>query len=138
MFIPFLFLFFVLISPCFSQGILGQVLQISTAFSKVYGKPTWLLIIREQETGLVMPHLYEIKNNDNYWLAFTAGRTYRITASILKFGTFAKIDNLCHLQDGIIDGNSMIIRLTGVLSPDPASFDCQVISYPETILPVAP
>lgn len=120
----------------FAQNPLGQALQINTQFNKVCGKPDWLLIVREQETGRVIPYYFEIRNNDNYWLSFTYGRSYKITASILKYGPITKINNFCHLENGIITGKSMIIRLTGVLSPNPRNFCCNVTAYPDTLFPI--
>lgn len=104
---------------------MGQVLQINTHFKTVYGTPTWLLIVRDVDTGLVTPYQFDIHKEKNYWIAFTYGHSYRITASSLSFGHFAKINNFCKLQNGILSGQSMMIRLTGVLAPVP-SYQCIV------------
>lgn len=120
-----------LITPAYSQGI-SQTLQITTRFSSFIDKPTkpiWLLIIREMETGILLPYLFDINKNDNFWIAFTAGRSYRVTASSVTFGPFAKINNFCNLENGVISGKSMIITLTGELSPDPNRLRCHVIKY---------
>lgn len=107
----------------------GQVLQINTHFHTVYGKPTWLLIVRDVETGLVSPYLFDIHKTDNYWVAFTYGHTYQVTASSLTFGPRAKIKNFCNLEDGILAGQSMTITLTGVLAPVTRSYHCHVAKY---------
>ncbi len=105
---------------------IGQVLQINTYFQNIYGKPTWLLIVRDEETGLVSPYLFDIHQKDNYWVAFTYGHTYRVTTSSLTFGPRAKIKNFCQLEDGILAGQSMTITLKGILAPVASSYRCHV------------
>lgn len=117
------------LNPCEAQSPLGQVLQISTHFTSLIGKPTWLLIVRDEETGLVSPYIFDIRNNDNYWVAFTFGRTYRVTSSSLKFGPYAKITNFCNLENGIISGKSYWVTLSGVLTPDVNTVKCRLIKY---------
>jgi hypothetical protein len=114
---------------CQAQPSLGQILHIYTHFSNTVAPATWLLEIRENETGRVLPYIYEIHNNENFWIAFTSGRTYRITASTVKFGPYAQIRNFCHLENGIIDGKSMWITLSGELSPDTRRFKCIVSQF---------
>lgn len=130
-----------LISPFFSsltsaQQMLGQSILINTNFTQIYGKPTWLLEIRDEESKKVSPYLYEIRNNDNYWIAFTFGHTYRIIASSVTFGPFAKIKNFCHLENGIISGQSYMILLKGEMSPDKHSYQCYVEKYQSAGLPI--
>lgn len=108
---------------------LGETLQINTHFNSIAGKPTWLLIVRDVTNGQVLPYLFDIRNQDNYWIAFTVGHAYRITRSALTFGTYASISNFCHLEDGIITGRSMFITLTGDLTPIAKSSHCQITSY---------
>ena len=108
---------------------MGQVLQINTRFLSIYGKPTWLLIVRDIETGRVSPYLFDILKETNFWIAFTYGHTYKITASNLVFGPYAKIKNFCGLENGILTGQSMSIVLTGVLAPVNNSFKCRVQRY---------
>lgn len=108
---------------------LGQVLQIGTHFRTLYGTPTWLLIVRDVDTGLVTPYQFDIHKEDNYWIAFTYGHSYRITASSLTFGNFAKINNFCNLENGILVGQSMVISLTGVLAPVKKGYLCNVYKY---------
>jgi hypothetical protein len=122
---------FILSSASYSQS-MSQTLQITTRFSSFITKPTkptWLLIVRDMETGKLLPYIFDINKNDNFWIAFTAGRSYRITASSVTFGPFAKINNFCNLENGIISGKSMIITLTGELSPDPNRLRCNVMKY---------
>ncbi|MCC2666374.1 MAG: hypothetical protein K0S63_290 [Gammaproteobacteria bacterium] len=108
---------------------IGQVLQINTRFLNVYGKPTWLLIVRDEETGRVLPYLFDIREKTNFWIAFTYGHTYKVTASNLVFGPYAKVKNFCHLEKGILTGQSMFITLKGVLAPTESSFKCYVQQY---------
>lgn len=106
-----------------------QTLQIYTHFQCIIGKPTWLLIVRDVDTGLVSPYMFDIRNNDNFWLAFTYGHNYKIITSSLKFGRLAVINNFCNLENGIISGKSMYLTLTGVLTPDVNSSSCYVKRY---------
>jgi len=118
------------ISYCYAVGLANsQTLQIYTHFKTFMGKPTWLLEIREVETGLVSPYIFEMRNNDNFWVAFTFGRHYKVIASTLTFGKYAVIHNFCNLEDGILSGISMYMRLTGVLTPNPKSIQCYVNKY---------
>lgn len=114
----------------YAQNLGGQVLQINTLFSAVKRKPTWLLIIRDMQTGVVVPYLFDIRNNENYWVAFTYGHTYRITASELQFeGTKYKIHNFCDLANGVIKDKSMFIRLTGKLTTNRDTSHCSVLKF---------
>ena len=116
-------------SVLFAQNPFGQVIQINTNFRSIIGKPNWLLIIRNEETGQVFPYIFDITVQDNFWLAFTYGRTYRITASKLTFGPYAIIHNFCNLEDGMLSGKSMIITLTGDLTPATATSHCKVMRF---------
>ena len=118
-----------LVSTAQADDSVGQVLQINTHFRTVYGKPTWLLIVRDVETGLVSPYLFDIHKTDNYWVAFTYGHTYQVTASNLTFGPLAKIKNFCNLESGTLAGQSMTITLTGALAPVKRSYRCHVARY---------
>jgi len=115
--------------PAIADNEFGQTIQIYTQFRQFYGKPTWLLIVRDVETGLVTPYIFDIQNNQNYWLAFTYGHHYRITVSNLKFGTYGEITNFCGLENGILSEISMYMTLTGVLTPDPNTTKCFVHQY---------
>lgn len=115
---------------------LGQTLQISTHFSCVIGAPTWLLIIRDMDTGQVIPYMYDILGKDNFWIAFTSGRSYVITVSDLKFGPCTIIHNFCHLEDGIISGKSMLIRLSGRLTPNRRTISCHARKYRDMSFPI--
>lgn len=114
-----------------------QTLQIYTHFRSIVGKPTWLLIIRDVNTGLVSPYVFDIQNNDNFWVAFTYGHNYKITASTLSFGRNAVINNFCHLENGILSGKSMYMTLTGVLTPNPRTLHCNVLKYNDSNFVIA-
>lgn len=109
-----------------------QTLQIYTNFKNILGKPSWLLIIRDVDTGLVSPYLFEIKNHDNFWVAFTFGHNYKITASTLQFEGCAVTKNFCGLENGIISGKSLYMTLSGQLTPDPRTLKCNVMKYGDT------
>jgi len=124
------------ITPSNAQNPMGQTLQINTHFRSITGNPVWLLIIRDLDSGVVLPYMFDIKNNDNFWLAFSFSRNYVITASHLKFGPFAVINNFCHLENKILSGKSMIISLSGHLTPSPKTFNCHVLTYNSLSLPI--
>lgn len=119
--------------PAYANEVLKQTIQINTHFSYIVGMPAWLLIIRDVDTGRVSPFLFDIRNNDNFWLAFSSGRNYRVTASTLTFGHYAIINNFCRLEDGVLSGKSMAISLTGVLTPNSRDIHCHVRRYDDTI-----
>jgi hypothetical protein len=123
--------------PANAGSSLGQSIQINTRFHSVIGNPVWLLILRNADTGVVMPYLYDVRNNDNFWIAFSYGRNYIITASTLKFGPFAVIHNFCHLENGVLSGKSMIITLTGDLTPSPRTSKCRILKYNDYPFPMA-
>jgi hypothetical protein len=120
--------------PVYAENSLEQTqtLQIYTNFKSILGKPSWLLIIRDVDTGLVSPYLFDIQKNDNFWVAFSYGHNYRITASTLQFEGCGEIKNFCNLENGIISGKSMYMTLSGVLSPDPLTLRCNVMKYGDT------
>ena len=107
----------------------GQVLQINTDFSSIQGKPSWILIIRDLQNGQVIPYIFDLSSNQNYWLAFTYGRSYRITSSQMKFGENKVINNFCGLESGILSGVSMTIYLHGKLTPNSKTSECHVSRY---------
>jgi hypothetical protein len=130
---------------CFAESSasgLGQTIQIQTRLHSFVGHPTWLLIIRDLDSGQNIPYLYDIKRGQNYWLAFTYGRNYLITVSNLKINTYKsnyndfasyEIKDFCHLESNgrIIRGESMYITIQGDLTRDPESVSCQVTRFAE-------
>ncbi len=120
---------FVAASFAYADEGVGQTIQISTYFHSVQGKPTWLLILRDVDSGRVLPYVYDIRNNDNFWIALSWERNYRITVSKVSWGPFATINNFCHLEDGVISGKSMIVRLRGDLTPVRNTAKCDVLEY---------
>jgi hypothetical protein len=117
------------LSSAKAQFSLGQTIQIYTHFQTVIGKPTWLLIIRDVSNGQVLPYVFDIRNNDNFWLALTLGHSYRVTVSNLKWGERTVINNFCHLENGVLSGKSMFLTLTGKLTPNPGSSSCHILKY---------
>lgn len=119
------------INICAAQGSLAntETLQIYTNFKTFIGKPTWLLVLRDVQTGLVSPYVFDIRNKNNFWVAFSYGHSYQITASTLTFGKFAVIHNFCGLENGILPGISLYLTLTGILTPDKNTISCHIESY---------
>src|SRR3990167_5866017 len=89
----------------------GQTIQIYTQLKSFVGKPSWLLMIRDVDHGQNIPYMYDFEKGDNFWLAFTFGRNYLITASRLVFNPYnrKKINNFCGLESEgqIIRGQSL-------------------------------
>jgi hypothetical protein len=122
-----------------SENPLGQTFQINTHLDSYVGKPSWLLIITDVQTGQVMPYLFDITSNDNFWVQFTFAHTYRVSASELHFGPPDDIiRNFCHLQGGILDHESLVINLSGRLTPKRNTAQCTVSHYKEYSFPIAP
>lgn len=114
----------------------GETIQIYTEFHSVIGKPSWLLILRDMNTGQVLPYLYDIRNNYNFWLALPMSHNYRVTVSTLTWGPFAVIHNFCHLQDGILSWRSLNVTLKGNLTPDRHDSHCYIQSYKNLPFPL--
>ncbi len=116
----------------------GQNLQINTYFRSITGTPTWLLIIRDEDTGKVSPYIFDVANKENFWIAFTFGHSYRITASSVKFNPYATLNNFCGLENyGILSGQSLFITVSGSLTPNYRSSKCRVLKYNAMPFPVA-
>ncbi len=43
------------------------VLQIATSLQDMKGQPQWTLILRDNDTGQIMPLILDIKNKNNSW-----------------------------------------------------------------------
>ena len=119
---------------------IGETIQISTHLHSFVGKPSWLLIIRDVDTGNVYPYLYDIRRGDNYWVANTFSEHYLITVSQMQMVTFRsrtdnyrnyKIDNFCFLESNgrIIRNQSLSIVITGDLSPNENTYICNASYY---------
>lgn len=126
------------VTPANAGNPFGQTVQINTHFRGIMGKPVWLLVLRDVDSGVVTPYMYDIKNDDNFWLALSFGRNYIITASTLKFGPFAIIHNFCHLENGILSGQSMTVNISGDLTPASVTSKCRVLKYKDTAFNIAP
>lgn len=106
-----------------------HVLEIKTKLSDIVGQPTWLIIIRDMDTGRLNTFIYDFRLPDNQWIAYSKGRKFRIINSSLKFGPGVTIYNFCNIEDGILDQTSMYITLTGAITPDPYTTRCKVLKY---------
>jgi len=114
---------------------LGQTIQINTDFRSAISKASWTLIIRDIDHNQVIPYVYDIDQGTNYWMAFTYGRNYLITVSELTFyPSDRKIKNFCGLESmGAVErGTSMQIQLSGRLSRNPDTFNCNVLKYADS------
>lgn len=125
----------------------NQIIQIKTRLHSFIGKPSWLLIIRDVVHGQNIPYLFDFRTGENTWIAFTYSRDYVITVSNLQFSPYShdpytvrESNNFCHLesQGRIIHGQSMIITLTGNLTPFGNTYSCIVNSYEDLNFPIVP
>lgn len=116
---------------------IAQTLSIYTDFKCIVGKPTWVVELRDIESGQVLPYLFDILDNKNYWLAFSKEHSYRVVASVLKFGPYKTINNFCGLESCILTGKSMYINVSGIISPDMRQTKCKVIKFKQEQFTVA-
>jgi hypothetical protein len=117
---------------------LGQTFQINTRLQSYYGKPAWLIIINDIDTGTVTPYFYPIYETENFWFSFTFAHRYRVSISDLQFGPpDAVIHNFCHLRNTVFNQESIVINLTGNLTPDKRTSECHMQRYKEYTFPIA-
>jgi hypothetical protein len=115
----------------------GQTFQITTRLNSYVGKPSWLIIVRDVNTGQVLPYLYDITTTDNFWLGFTFSHAYQVITSELEFGPpNAAIHNYCHLEDGVLDRESFTVTVTGDLTPNRLTSHCHVFKYKQFNFPI--
>ncbi|GEM_PF-1862698 len=106
-----------------------QTIQINTRLHKLYGNPSWLLIIRDEESQRVFPYVFDFNSLDNFWVVFSHARSYRVTVSRLQFGPYGEINNFCHLENRSMSGQSLNVTLNGDLSPVASTSQCHVQQY---------
>jgi len=112
----------------------GQTIEINTRLHSYLGKPTWLLVVRDIDHGQNIPYMYDFRKGTNFWLALTYSKNYLITVSELVFNPYdKKVKNFCNLESmgRIQRGVSMRIFLQGDLSPNTATYTCNVFKYQE-------
>jgi len=141
-----LIVIFAFLLPCFwlsfayADDNFGQTIEINTDFHSFIGKPSWLIMIRDVDHNQNYPYLFDIKRGDNYWVIPTHSRNYLITASTLKINTYQartnaykqyQIRNFCHLETNgkILRGQSIYLTITGNLSSNHNTVNCQVSKY---------
>jgi hypothetical protein len=124
-------LILLLAGPVQAEDDFGATLQIYTRLRSFIGKPSWLLVIRDEDHDQTIPYVFDIERGQNVWLAFTYGAHYQIVASTLQVSIQYTINDFCHLESGsfVIQGESMYISLEGDLSPDARTYTCRVSRY---------
>lgn len=120
---------FLIILPAHADNPFGQFISIDTHFNCISGSPSWLLILKDIDTGQVIPYQYDIHEENNAWVAFSYGRAYQITVSTLTFGPFAILHNFCGLENLVFRDTSLNIHLTGALTPDRFGFQCERLPF---------
>lgn len=138
---PSVFLFFwvLLFSQIsFAQDLPGQSIQIQTFLRAFEGKPSWLIKVRDVDTGAIYPYLFDVSNEENTWVEIIFARHYRIIESTMNFGPppCAQIRNYCHLEDGILKNKSFAITLTGKLTPNRFTSSCHILKYKNYQFPI--
>ena len=114
---------------CQSYAAVSHTIQIHTHFTRVIGSPTWIVIIHDMDSSAVYPYLFNIIEPDNFFLIFPNAKNYYIV-SILQFDFLnKKIENFCHLSQGMMSGVSMDVTLKGTLTPNPSTSQCYVLKY---------
>jgi len=93
----------------------------------ITGNPTWLLILRDENSGKTTPQLFTFNDRLSGWAFLAPGRDYRVTVSQLSFDNKNVINNFCQIQDGNLSGKSMLIRLSGTLSLNGTT--CHILKY---------
>ncbi len=119
-----------------NENFITQTVQINTRLHNFYGHPTWLLILRDEESQRVAPYLFDFHKATNFWVAFSFAHKYRITVSRLLFGPFGEIKNFCHLENRSMWGESLNITLKGSLSPVSSTSRCYVMRYHDYSFPI--
>jgi hypothetical protein len=131
-----LILAFILPTLAQAQNSFGEFIQINTQFYSIQGEPTWLLILRDLDTGRILPYVYEVRNNDNFWMALSRAHNYKITVSNLNFNNNTTIKNFCHLENKILHGESMTISIEGKLSRHSNTSHCYATKYANLPFPI--
>lgn len=122
--------------PVFGQSAMHTI-EIRTRFSSFIGKPSWLLTIRDIDTGVSHPYLFDIQKGENYWVLPIYGHNYLITISNLRISSYDAYLNqykkyetkdFCHLESRghIIRGKSAFITIDGRLSKNTNGYRCTV------------
>ncbi|MES2218941.1 MAG: hypothetical protein V4501_11085 [Pseudomonadota bacterium] len=134
-----------LLSACLTHSLpimaqdspLGQTFQINTRLESFVGKPAWVIIVKDVANGQVVPYYFPIYESEQFWINFTFTNAFRVILSELQFGPpDMVIRNFCHLQDGILDKESLIINLTGRLTPDRRTSECHVERFKSYSFPI--
>jgi hypothetical protein len=119
----------------------GQTIQITTRFHSLAGKPSWLLEIRDLDHDQNIPYIYDITQGDNFWLVFTYGHHYLITASTMQFAPYRSnpyrtkvTHDFCHLESHgtIARGESLSVNISGDLSPNTGGYTCNVTRFKDS------
>ena len=114
----------------------SQVVQIDLRLQTFVGHPSWLLILKDNDSQQVYPYIYDVQSEYHTWLAFSYTHNFQIIASELSFGPFAKIHNFCHLENLKFHGESLNIVLNGSLTPVPDTSHCLKQRYQDYTFPL--
>lgn len=123
-----------------ADDVFGNTVTINTVLDSYVGKPSLLIILRDIDNGMNLPYLFDIRGRNNNWVAFTYGRNYTIVAAQLqivkfkpKFNTSRKFvtNNFCNLQSNgrILRGESIILTVTGRLTPNAYTYNCNISTF---------
>lgn len=94
------------------------------------GKPTWIMVLRDRNSGITSPYLFDFRKGDNFWLALSPGRQYEIIISNLRFYPFvAEYKNFCGLEKKRLSNESISVEMTGKLTPKRNTLKCRWMQY---------
>lgn len=119
------FLWLFLLPVCgFANHVISSTIHIHTHFQKIIDKPSWLIIVQDQDSPGTYPYLFDLVSNDHDFLIDTHTQHYRLT-SIMQFAsTNQKITHFCELPPTIFANESVDIFVTGTLTAEPTTSQC--------------
>lgn len=94
------------------------------------GKPSWVIVLRDRDTGITEPYLFDFRKGDNFWIALSPAKQYEVTISNLRFHPFpAEFKNFCGLEKKKLNNQSISLELTGKLTPQRHTLKCKWMQY---------
>lgn len=105
---------------------ISPTIQIHTQLKNMVSASSWLIIIYDADSPAVYPYLFDLLNLTENFTIFTNTKNYRMI-SILNFDLLnKKINNFCQIPQTIFSNESIDIRLTGTLTPNPMTSQCRI------------
>lgn len=110
-----------------AEALPRNTISMGTQLSQIDDYPTWLIELRNFETGSLVPWQYNFqKYANNQWIVIPEGAEYQITASEIHFLNGAVFYNVCDLEHRTFLHQSIALDLSGQLTPESATLLCRV------------